>query len=139
MADDDWPENHEVFIEPKPLAIQRNPTPVAEWSFDPLFRDYGIASQHMPNRFHRWMQRVFLGVYWRQALTAMTEHEEEMMGETPENLEARINEAGRDRVFARARELGWEPPHPVPIRVWQEIIYEVNCAKNGVGHGMAAD
>jgi hypothetical protein len=42
---------------------------------------------------------------------------------TPESVEALIDAAGRDAVFARARSLGWSGP--APLWVWQQIALEV--------------
>lgn len=45
------------------------------------------------------------------------------------NLEALIDEAGRDAVFARARALGWSVYHSPPKWVWHGIVHEVRKAK----------
>ncbi len=37
------------------------------WSFGPDFSiRWNPRDGDVPNRFHRWMQRVFLGIYWRR-------------------------------------------------------------------------
>lgn len=42
-----------------------------------------------------------------------------------ENLEALIDEAGRDDVFAAVMALGWKPGDDVPRYIWQEMAYRV--------------
>lgn len=41
-------------------------------------------------------------------------------------LEAAIDEAGREAVFRRAREIGWSAGDPVPMWVWWQIVGEVS-------------
>lgn len=43
---------------------------------------------------------------------------------TPEAVERMINEAGRDRVFAKARELGWTTGG-APLWVWANICSDI--------------
>lgn len=42
-----------------------------------------------------------------------------------QELEAAIDRAGRDAVFARARALGWGANSPPPKYVWYGIISEI--------------
>lgn len=42
-----------------------------------------------------------------------------------EDLEKRIDEVGRDRVFSRARALGWVAGSSPPIWVWRQIVEDV--------------
>jgi hypothetical protein len=42
-------------------------------------------------------------------------------------LEKRINKAGREKVFERARSLGWVSGEPVPVFVWWDIIREIEA------------
>lgn len=44
---------------------------------------------------------------------------------TDANVEKIIDEAGRDAVFARARELGWGVEETPPRWVWVQISYEL--------------
>lgn len=44
---------------------------------------------------------------------------------TDENVEKIIDEAGRNRVFERAHELGWLPEETPPKWVWVQIAYEL--------------
>lgn len=48
---------------------------------------------------------------------------------TDETLEAAIDAAGRDAVFARARSYGWSAENPPEKYVWWQIIEEVKQAK----------
>jgi hypothetical protein len=43
---------------------------------------------------------------------------------TPETVERLIDEAGREQVFRRARELGWGGSLP-PLWVWHQIAAEI--------------
>lgn len=43
---------------------------------------------------------------------------------TPEYVEKLLDEAGRDAVFARARDLGWADGG-APLWVWKEIAAEL--------------
>jgi len=45
-----------------------------------------------------------------------------------EALEAEIDRAGRERVFARARELGWQPGSTPPKWVWRCIANDLRFA-----------
>lgn len=42
-----------------------------------------------------------------------------------ENLEAAIDLAGREKVFAYVRANGWTSQMAVPVWVWQQAVYEV--------------
>ncbi len=42
-------------------------------------------------------------------------------------LEERISGVGRERVFARARALGWGPYGEVPIFVWWNIVMDIEA------------
>ena len=44
---------------------------------------------------------------------------------TDEELEASIDRVGRDRVFARVREVGWSEVNPPPKWVWNCIVAEL--------------
>jgi hypothetical protein len=44
---------------------------------------------------------------------------------TPEGLERAIDDVGRDRVFAKARELGWNSGDMPPLFVWFGIVKEL--------------
>lgn len=48
---------------------------------------------------------------------------------TDEALEAAIDAAGRDAVFARARSYGWSALNPPEKYVWWQLIEEVKQAK----------
>ena len=48
-------------------------------------------------------------------------------------LEKAIDEVGRDRVFAYARALGWNPADAPPISVWWSIIHELKNADPETG------
>lgn len=56
----------------------------------------------------------------------------ELPPDTPEltrdSVERMIDKAGRNRVFARARELGWSPPFAPPLWVWAAICDEIGPA-----------
>lgn len=43
---------------------------------------------------------------------------------TPAHIEALLDKAGRDRVFALARANGWNGSNP-PLWVWQQLALEV--------------
>lgn len=45
-------------------------TPIVRWHWSLTRRGARtiFISEHAPNRFHRWMQRIFLGIYWEQHL-----------------------------------------------------------------------
>ena len=44
-------------------------------------------------------------------------------------LEAAIDDAGRDKVFALMRASGWTGADAPPKWVWQQAVYEVRKAK----------
>lgn len=48
---------------------------------------------------------------------------------TPATVEAHIDRAGRDAVFARARELGWTSHNPAPLWVWNQIAAEIIASR----------
>lgn len=48
-----------------------------------------------------------------------------MYREPDEKLEAAIDKAGRERVFARAHQLGWNPEDLVPKFVWWGIATDL--------------
>jgi len=50
---------------------------------------------------------------------------EKEFSEQADDLEALIDKAGRSKVFARARQLGWLDGNMPPIWVWRGICYEV--------------
>lgn len=56
---------------------------------------------------------------------------------TPEIVEERISEAGRERVFNQALELGWLGKEP-PLWVWNQIALEI-IAADRVREGGKAD
>lgn len=49
-------------------------------------------------------------------------------------LEAAINRVGRERVFKRARALGYNPGEPLDKWIWWQIIHD---AGNGIPHRTA--
>lgn len=49
-------------------------------------------------------------------------------GRDPE-LEAMIDKAGRDAVFARARQYGWSANLPPPAYVWRGIATEIQTGR----------
>ena len=49
---------------PSNMVIDTPPPPTWAWSFDPSFAIRFHVPRH-PNRFHRFMQRVLLGIHWR--------------------------------------------------------------------------
>ena len=49
-------------------VIQYPPEPAGYWSFDGLRTGTWFAAYRYPNRFHRWMHKVFFGIVWKEKL-----------------------------------------------------------------------
>ena len=56
----------DIFVNTKDGLLIRVAPPKPQWSFS-LTPDFHLRWNVLtaPNRFHRWMQRVFLGIHWR--------------------------------------------------------------------------
>jgi hypothetical protein len=52
------------YVWPSKMVVDAPPPPTWAWSFDPSFAIRFNVPRH-PNRFHRFMQRVLLGIHWR--------------------------------------------------------------------------
>ena len=52
---------------------------------------------------------------------------------TPAQIEAMIDHAGRDAVFAYARGAGWLPGQPVPLHVWKQICEVIARQQTAAG------
>ncbi len=46
-----------------------------------------------------------------------------------EHIERACDDIGREKVFSKATELGWQRTDDVPIWVWEGIIYELRRNK----------
>ena len=49
-------------------VIQYPPEPAGYWSLDGTTPGTWFAAYRYPNRFHRWMHKVFFGIVWKEKL-----------------------------------------------------------------------
>ena len=50
------------------FVIQYPPEPAGYWSFDGSRNGTWFAAYSYPNKFHRWMHKVFFGITWKEKL-----------------------------------------------------------------------
>lgn len=66
------------------------------------------------------------GIFRRQDKAVETTPEAPKI--TAADVEAAIDAAGREKVFATARALGWSALNPAPMWVWMQIAREVSAS-----------